>query len=122
MKRILTNCLLPAMLLLAMGCSKSQSVPNYVGNPELGKSLIQDYGCVACHVIPGVPQPGSNVGPPLVKIGDRAYIGGVLTNTPENMVRWLMDPPAVDPLTVMPDLGISEEEAKHIAAYLYTLR
>ncbi len=66
--------------------------------------------------------PGSNVGPPLQKFGLRAYIGGVLPNTPDNLVRWLQDPPSVDPRTAMPNLGVSLAEAGDIAAHLYTLR
>jgi cytochrome c1 len=62
------------------------------------------------------------VGPPLAGVGGRAYIGGVLTNTPEHMVRWIVDPQAVDSLTAMPLLGVSAPEARDIAAYLYTLR
>ena len=41
---------------------------------------------------------------------------------PENMIRWLIDPQAVEPGTAMPNLGMSEADARHIAAYLYTLR
>ncbi|MFL6720022.1 MAG: c-type cytochrome [Burkholderiaceae bacterium] len=87
-----------------------------------GLAAIERHGCVACHVIPGVDNPGSNVGPPLDKIATRGYIAGVLANTPDNMRRWLRDPPAVDPLTAMPNLGLSEQEASDIAAYLYTLK
>jgi cytochrome c1 len=67
-------------------------------------------------------KPGNNVGPPLDRIATRGYIAGVLANTPQNMVRWLRDPPAVDARTAMPDLGLSEAEARDIAAYLYTLK
>jgi cytochrome c1 len=35
---------------------------------------------------------------------------------------WLRDPPAIDPATAMPNLGLSEAEALDVAAYLYTLR
>lgn len=87
-----------------------------------GRAAIARHGCVACHVIPGIASPGSNVGPPLDKVATRGYIAGVLANTPENMRRWLRDPPAVDPLTAMPDLHLSEQEAADIAAYLYTLK
>ena len=60
--------------------------------------------------------------PPLAGIADRVYIAGVLENTPSNLVRWIKDPPAVDSMTAMPNVGVSEAEARHIAAYLYTLR
>ena len=49
----------------------------------------------------------------------RAYIAGELTNTPENVVRWIMDPQAIEPGTVMPDLGLTEAEARDVAAHLY---
>jgi cytochrome c1 len=74
-----------------------------------------------CHDIPGIRGPASDVGPPLDHIAHRAYIAGVLPNTPENMLRWLMNPPGVDPRTAMPNMGISEEQARDIAAYLATL-
>ncbi len=38
------------------------------------------------------------------------------------MIRWLHNPRAVDHLTAMPDLGITEQDARDIAGYLYTLR
>lgn len=38
------------------------------------------------------------------------------------MIRWIVDPKGVDSLTAMPVTGVSEGEARDIAAYLYTLR
>lgn len=104
-----------------MGCGDTQRILIAGADPQRGKAAIRQYGCVACHVIPSIAGPASNVGPPLNEIARRAYIGGVLPNTPADMVRWLRDPPRVDPLTAMPDMGISEADAKDIAAYLYTL-
>ena len=74
-----------------------------------------------CHVIPGLPGADGRTGPPLVATGRQPYIAGVLRNTPENMVRWIMDPQQVDPLTAMPDLGVPEALARDIAAYLYAI-
>lgn len=112
-----------ACLLLAVaGCGDAPPRVEIAGaDPERGRTAIVRYGCVACHAIPGIANPGSNVGPPLDKLARRAYIGGMLPNTPEEMVRWLRDPPRIDPRTAMPNMGISEAEAKDIAAYLYTL-
>jgi cytochrome c2 len=84
--------------------------------------LIAAYGCGTCHTIPGVPGARARVGPPLWGIADRAYIAGVLPNTESDMIRWLRNPPAVDPRTLMPNMGVSEQDARHIAAYLYALR
>jgi cytochrome c1 len=111
-----------AMLLgLAAGCSKPPVMQVEGGSATRGKQLIQKYGCVACHAIPGVPHVGANVGPPLSKMGKQVYVAGVIPNMPDELVLWLQNPPAVDPRTAMPDLGISEAEARDIAAYLYTL-
>jgi cytochrome c2 len=88
---------------------------------ERGRQLINHYGCVACHTIPGIRGSPPGVGPPLANVALRAYIGGVLPNTPDNLVRWLLDPPAIAPRTAMPNVGMNNEEAKDIAAYLLTL-
>lgn len=92
------------------------------GDPARGPALMRAYGCAQCHTIPGVTGANGLVGPPLAGIASRVYIGGVLTNTPDHMVRWIMNPKAVDEKTAMPYLGVTEAEARHIAAYLYTLR
>lgn len=91
-------------------------------DPARGREAIMRHGCLGCHAIPGIPNPGSDVGPPLDKIGSRGYIAGVLANTPDNMRRWLLDPLAVDPRTAMPATGLTEQESRDIAAYLYTLK
>jgi cytochrome c len=70
----------------------------------------------------GVSGANGHVGPPLTQFAKRRYIAGSLTNTPENLIRWLMDPPAIEPGTDMPDLGLNETVARHIAAYLSTLK
>ncbi len=101
-------------------CGEQPAAPQVAGgNGERGRAAIERYGCVACHTIPGVPAYGANVGPPLVDMARRGYVAGVLPNTPDDLVRWLRDPPAVDPLTAMPNLGVSQAEALDIAAYLY---
>jgi cytochrome c1 len=87
-----------------------------------GRELVRAYGCGSCHSIPRVPGAASIVGPNLEGIATRAYIAGVMPNTPENMVRWIMDPPAVDDKTAMPNLQIGVAQARDIAAFLYTLR
>jgi cytochrome c2 len=118
-KRLL--CLAPVVALVA--CTEAPASPAALAgaDPQRGQEAIARHGCVACHVIPGIAGPDSNVGPPLTHMAKRVYIGGVLPNQPPDMVRWLMDPPRVDPRTAMPNLGISEVEARDITAYLYTL-
>ena len=109
-------------LLLGMsGCAKAPSVTVAGGDAQRGASAIARYGCTGCHAIPGVTGHASNVGPPLDGIAKRTYVGGVLANTPDNMVHWLRDPQGADPGTAMPNVGVTEADAKDIAAYLYTL-
>ncbi len=91
------------------------------GDPGLGRALIAGYGCTACHQIPGVRIMSGSVGPSLEGFGRRTYIAGRLPNRPAMLTLWLRDPPAVDPETAMPNVGVSEREARDIAAYLYTL-
>lgn len=92
------------------------------GSPHRGHDLIMQYGCGTCHAIPGIPGAVATVAPPLAGIAQRSYIGGVLTNTPDHLREWIMDPPRVDSNTAMPNLGVSAQDARDISAYLYTLR
>jgi mono/diheme cytochrome c family protein len=91
-------------------------------DPDRGRTALHQYACVACHEIPGAVGPKARVGPPLAGIASRRMLGGVLPNTPENMVRWLRAPQSIDPPTAMPDLGVTERDARDIAAYLATLK
>lgn len=101
--------------------SRAEAAALTGGDPREGREKAAEYGCAACHTIPGVPGADARVGPPLAGIGGRMYIAGILTNTPDHLVRWIRDPPALDSLTAMPSLGVTEEDARDIAAYLYTL-
>jgi len=92
------------------------------GSAERGRIAIQQYGCTACHRIPGVVGPESHTGPPLAAMGQRRFIAGVLPNTPTNMVRWLRSPQAIRPHTAMPDSGLTEADSGDIAAYLAQLQ
>jgi cytochrome c2 len=92
------------------------------GDPSRGPDLMRKYGCQSCHTIPGVVGADGLVGPPLAGIASRSYIAGVLPNAPDNMLAWIRDPKRVDPKTAMPNTGVTPSDARHIAAYLYTLK
>lgn len=113
-----------AVLSLAVGGCRQSSVhaSRNGGNPETGVALIQKFGCGTCHTIPGIADADGQVGPPLTAISRRVYLAGRLRNTPDNMVRWLKDPQAVVPGNAMPDMDISQDQARDITAYLYTLQ
>jgi cytochrome c len=87
-----------------------------------GESAIYAHGCGSCHTIPGIRGADALVGPSLEHVAGRSYLGGVLPNTPENLVRWISDPPAVDPQTAMPNLHLSAADARDVVAYLNTLK
>lgn len=118
-------CALLATVLAAAGCGASDSgtrsaVPG--GIPERGRRLAAEYGCGACHRIPGVDRANGTLGPPLDFWSRRAVVAGVLPNTPPYLMRWIMTPQAVVPGNAMPDLGVGQRDAADIAAYLYTIR
>lgn len=92
------------------------------GNPDRAPPLMLRYGCNGCHEIPGTKGPGGRVGPPLKGIRSRVYVGGALVNSPEDFVRWIVNPKDFNPKTAMPVTGISAAEARHVAAYLFSLR
>ena len=110
-----------ALLALLAGCEKHPPIV-HEGDADNGRLLLRQFGCGSCHVIPGVAAAQGRAGPPLTGIARRAYLAGLLPNTPQNLSRWIRDPQSVDPRTAMPDLSVSEAHARDIAAYLYTVR
>ncbi|HZI99111.1 MAG TPA: cytochrome c oxidase assembly protein [Gemmatimonadaceae bacterium] len=92
------------------------------GSVPRGHEAIRSYGCMSCHSIPGVAGAHARVGPPLDGIASRSYIAGVLSNTPDHMIEWLRNPPGIDSRTAMPNMHVTERDARDIAAYLYTLK
>ena len=113
------------LLLATVGCDESSAVRAwFVGDPAVrrGKVLIAEAGCGTCHLVPGITGADGLVGPPLLAFSRRAYIAGLLRNNPNNLVTWLRWPQRVVPGNAMPDLGLSEPQARDIAAYLYTIR
>jgi cytochrome c len=111
--------------ILLAGCGVANSEPVRLvdgGNAQRGPVAIQRYGCGTCHTIPGVKGANGRVAPPLLWFAERAFIAGEVSNTPEHLITWITVPQAIEPGTDMPNLGVTDEEARDIAAYLYTLR
>jgi cytochrome c1 len=106
----------------ACGKDMQAAVPLAPGDAQRGKIALHQYACNACHTIPGVTSSGPQVGPPLGGIGNRTLIAGVLANNPENLERWLRQTQQVKPMTAMPQMGVTAQDARDIAAYLATLR
>ncbi len=109
------------LLALLAGCGEGEP-PVLGGDAQNGKLLLRQFGCSACHEIPGVAGGRGKVGPPLGGVAERVYIAGVLPNTPERMASFIRHPQAADPRSAMPDMGVNEEHARDMVAYLYGLK
>jgi mono/diheme cytochrome c family protein len=91
---------------LAMKASESAKLA------EVGQRLYKNkYGCNGCH---RVGTEGGVVGPPLDRAGFRLNSAWVY--------RWVKYPQSMKPDTKMPNLGLSDQDAKAVAMFLSTLR
>ena len=109
-----------------LSCEDGRAMPGYAprtgGVASRGATVIAQKGCGSCHTIPGIHCANGLVGPPLIYFSRRTMIAGELPNTAENLVRWVRSPQSVESGTAMPNLGLTYEDARDVAAYLYTLR
>lgn len=114
----------PALIVatLALAACSQEPPAALGGDPESGRLLLRQYGCGACHEIPGVAAAAGRAGPPLGGIGRRVYLAGVLPNTPQNMAAFIRAPSAADPRTLMPDMGVGAAHARDMVAYLDGLK
>lgn len=92
--------------------------PGVQGDPVRGKIALTQYACQSCHMIPAVPGSKVYVGRSLADLGKRKILVGTLENNQANLVRWIRDPQAIDPRTAMPNMGVSERDARDMSAYL----
>jgi cytochrome c oxidase subunit II len=87
-----------------------------------GARLFQDKACMNCHTILGTAA-AARVGPNLTHLNNRQTIGaGVLTNTPENLKKWLTNPQIYKKGSLMPNMKLSPAEVEAIVAYLEALK
>jgi cytochrome c len=111
--------------LVAAGCVGSRGSYRGVhvvgGDPARGAALIRETGCGACHSIPGIREADSFVGPPLTAWSRRTFIAGSLPNIPENLMDWVSNAHTLYPDGAMPNFDFSAQQARDVAAYLYTL-
>ncbi|MBI4418732.1 MAG: c-type cytochrome [Ignavibacteriales bacterium] len=90
------------------------------GSPQRGRELFESVGCQACHVV------GQNtvvrdergtsydIAPELTRVGSKV--------NPDWLFDWVRDPRHFNPTTRMPSLRLTEDEARHLAAYLMSLK
>ncbi len=113
-----------AALLCLTACAPDIGAPKWKFNGDAKRGAVQIIrsSCGDCHVIPGIELANGQVGPPLTHFAQRTIVAGLLPNTPDNLTRWIAHPQAVTPGNAMPDSGLTDQEARDVAAYLYTLR
>ena len=111
-------------ILMLAACSNDSAVKpvNAPGDLDRGRMALTQYACHSCHVIPGITGSQIFVGPSLKGMGSRPMIAGKLINSPENMMRWIRYTQEVDPDNLMPDMGVSEQHARDMVAYLESLK
>jgi cytochrome c2 len=126
MRKLQIICLVVAAAGTASGCTGGQQVPPYTvstgGHAQRGELVIERHDCGKCHTIPGIDGANGVVGPPLNFMARRSTLAGNFPNDPHHLVEWVMRPQEMKPGTAMPDLGLSEQQARDVAAYLYTLQ
>ncbi len=88
-----------------------------------GEKLFAQKGCIGCHSLVAVNPPKGLIGPNLANVGARTWIAaGTLQNTDENLTRWIRNPQQWKQGVLMPNLGVTEDEAKALVAFLRTHR
>jgi cytochrome c len=111
--------------LLAVACGRGvggEAAALTGGDPGRGREVIRHYGCGSCHRVPGVYGASAVVAPSLERLAARVSIAGRLPNTAANLIRWVQHPQQIAPGALMPEMNVTEQDARDLAAYLYTLR
>lgn len=114
------------LVLIITGCglltsSQDARVEETGGNIARGEDLVRKHGCLACHSVSGMPSVENGYGPTLDGFAERRLIGGEVENTPDTLIQFLLNPESVVSGTGMPTVGLTEDEARDIASWLYSL-
>ena len=89
---------------------------------DAGRKVFLSLSCVNCHRVGGTSAAGI-FGPDLTHLMSRDTLGaGAISNSPENLRKWVRDPQAIKPGNYMPDMQLSEKELDAVVAYLSTLK
>jgi cytochrome c oxidase subunit 2 len=65
----------------------------------------------------------ASIGPDLTHLASRSFLAATaLPNTADNLKRWVADPPAIKPGTVMPAAALGPDELNALTAYLASLK
>ena len=103
---------------------KAQQAPPVESTDALaqqGKTIFGQSTCVGCHTITGVS--AGHIGPDLTHFASRKrFAGSLMESTPDNLTKWIENPDHMKPGALMPNLGMTGEQSKALAAYLLSLK
>ena len=95
--------------------------PNVPGDPAAGRQLFIAAGCAGCHTLNDLPGATGVAGPNLTNVVLRPTLAGeTIPMTADTLTRFLLEPSAVKPGSPMPSVGLTEQEARDVAAFLYS--
>jgi cytochrome c2 len=135
-------------LLFALSDAPKYPAPPVQGNADSGKKLVENLGCLACHVVNERLEPETTYSDgtpvddakfPLLRIDAKLPTldiaqykrsrsqGPMLFGSGSKMdanwiYAWLKDPKQYHPRTKMPNLRLTDQEAADVASYLVTLK
>lgn len=102
---------------------QQQRQPAFVNDAvSQGQRIFETTACINCHTVSGTVANG-RFGPDLTHLMSRDTIAaGAALNTPENLRRWILNPNAIKPGSLMPAMELNDRELDALTAYLETLR
>ena len=94
---------------------------NAIAAPD-AKVLLKTKACGSCHIIPGVEGAYGKVGPTLKGLRERVRIvDGTMENNTKNLKAWLKNPKSIKSGTLMPNMGLTDDEIEIVIEYLNML-
>jgi cytochrome c oxidase subunit 2 len=99
---------------------RTQIAASNIPGVVAGEKLFIDR-CGACHTIRGTEAMGAHAPDLTHLISRRLIAAGLMTNTPEHRLDWIMHAQQLKPGSRMPDIALAPTEAADLAAFLSTL-
>lgn len=86
-----------------------------------GEGLFFAQTCTNCHSIRGAEASSqATAAPDLTHLSSRTMLAaGTVTNSRENLTRWLKDPESIKPGCKMPDFNLNDEQVAQLVAFLW---
>ena len=87
-----------------------------------GRRVFETTACLNCHTVAGTAANG-RFGPDLTHLMSRNTIAsGAAENTRDNLRRWIEDPDAIKPGSLMPAMKVADADLDALVAYMQSLR